>query len=136
MEYLKGVLDDLFGAQSSHEKDLIVEAVNKDNNESKKVTGKVSEILPMINEVFDKKYRLMSPKVVNKYKALLKVYSIDDIRKAFTNAKNNDYHKESAYFYCTPEYFSRPDQMSKWEAFDPRQTKIFDNKTNFGSPIL
>lgn len=136
MEYLKGVLDEIFGEHSSHEKDLIFEAVKKDNNESSKVTGRASEIIPMINEIFGKQHRVMSPKVMNRYKLLLKTYSIDDMRKAFTNAKNNDYHRESSYFYCTPEYFSRPEQMDKWATFDPRQTKIFDGKSNFSNPIL
>lgn len=136
MKYLEGVLDEIFGQQSSHEKDLIVEAVNKDNREGIKVTGKVTEILPMINRIFEKKFRIMSPKVIKRYKQLLKTYSLEDMEKAFTNAKNNDYHMESNYFYCTPEYFSRPEQMNKWEAFDPKQTNIFDAKSNFGNPIL
>lgn len=136
MKYLKGVLDDLFGEHSSPEKDLIIEAVNKDNKEGGKVTGKVTEILPMINRIFDKKFRIMSPKVIKRYKQLLKTYSLEDMEKAFTNAKNSEFHIESNYFYCTPEYFSRPEQMNKWEAFDPKQTSIFDSKSKYGSPIL
>lgn len=126
MENLKQVLDDIFGEQSSNEKDLIIEAVKRDNKESKSPTGNVAKILPMINEIFGKKHRIMSPKVINRYKLLLKTYSIDDMRKAFTNAKNDSYHKETNYFYCTPEYFSRTEQMDKWEAFDPKQTNIFN----------
>ena len=125
MEYLNEVLDDIFGPQSSPEKDLIVEAVNKDNKEGKKVSGRVAEILPMFNRVFDKKSRVMSAKVIAKYKGILKIYSMEDIEKAFTNAKNDDYHKETGYKYCTPEYFSRVEQMDKWESFNPAQKTIF-----------
>jgi hypothetical protein len=136
MEYLKGVLDEIFGAQSSHEKDLIIEAVKKDNEEGEKMSGRVAEILPMFNEIFNKRSRVMSKKVINRYKQILKTYSIEDIRKAFTNAKNDQYHTETGYKYCTPEYFSRIEQMDKWESFDPRQKNIFDIKNNFGSPII
>jgi len=125
MEYLNEVLDEIFGSHSCPEKDLIVEAVNKDNKEGKKVTGRVAEILPMFNRVFDKKSRIMSAKVISKYKQLLRTYSLEDIEKAFTNAKNDEYHKETGYKYCTPEYFSRVEQMDKWESFDPKQKTIF-----------
>jgi len=125
MEYLNEVLDDIFGSLSCPEKDLIIEAVKKDNKEGSKATGKVAEILPMFNEVFCKRSRVMSSKVINKYKQILKIYSIDDIRKAFTNAKNDEYHKDTGYKYCTLEYFSRMEQMDKWESFDPKQTTIF-----------
>tara|TARA_R110001606_G_scaffold329320_1_gene476550 strand:- start:1948 stop:2280 length:333 start_codon:yes stop_codon:yes gene_type:complete len=81
MKYLEGVLDEIFGQQSSHEKDLIVEAVNKDNKEGIKVTGKVTEILPMINRIFEKKFRIMSPKVIKRYKQLLKTYSLEDMER-------------------------------------------------------
>ena len=65
MEYLKEVLDEIFGQHGCPEKDLIIEAVKKDNNEGEKIKGKVAEILPMFNEVFDKRSRVMSQKVVN-----------------------------------------------------------------------
>lgn len=136
MEYLKEVLDDVFGPQSCPEKDLIIEAVKKDNNEGSKVSGRVAEILPMFNEVFEKRSRVMPQKVVNKYKQILKVYSIDDILKAFKNAKADDFHKETGYKYCTLEYFSRMEQMDKWESFDPKQTTIFTQQDKFNSPIL
>lgn len=126
MEYLNEVLNELFGEHSSHEKDLIIEAVKKDNKEGSKVTGRVAEILPMFNNTFGKKSRVMSPKVINRYKAILKVYSLEDIQKAFNNAKADDYHVETGYKYCTLEYFSRMEQMDKWESFDPKQTTIFN----------
>lgn len=136
MEYLKEVLDEIFGPLSCHEKDLIIEAVKKDNEEGEKVKGKVVEILPMINKTFGKKHRVMSKKVIGRYKTLLKVYSLEEMQKAFDNAKNNDYHQQTKFFYCTPEYFSRTEQMDKWATFDPRQTDIFSSGSNFSNPIL
>lgn len=137
MEYLKSALDEIFGQQGCHEKDLIIEAVKMDNKEGGTVNGKVSEIIPMINKTFGKSHRLMSQKVANRYKTLLKTYSLEEIQKAFNNAKANDYHQQTKFFYCTPEYFSRPEQMDKWATFNPRQTDIFsETDNNFSSPIL
>lgn len=126
MMYLKEVLDEIFGSVSCAEKDLIIEAVKKDNKEGQKITGKVAEILPMFNEVFNKRSRVMSAKVIGRYKQILKIYSIEDIKKAFNNAKADEYHKEQGYKYCTLEYFSRMEQMDKWESYDPKQTTIFN----------
>lgn len=136
MEHLKEVLDEIFGPLSCPEKDLIIEAVKKDNNEGEKVKGKVAEILPMFNEVFGKRSRVMSQKVVNKYKQILKVYSLEDVKVAFENAKADDYHIETRYKYCTLEYFSRMEQFDKWVTFNPKQTNIFQDNKNFSNPIL
>lgn len=135
MEYLKEVLNEVFGPHSCPEKDLIIEAVKKDNKEGEALKGKVAEILPMFNEVFSKRSRVMSQKVVNKYKQILKFYSLEDVKKAFENAKADDYHREQQYKYCTLEYFSRMEQFDKWVSFNPKQINIFDNN-NFSSPLL
>lgn len=125
MKYLESVLDEIFGALSCQEKDLIIEAVKKDNKDSSGTSGKTAEIMDMFNRTFNKKSRVMSQKVVNKYKMILKVFSLEDIQKAFDNAKANDYHIETNHLYCTLEYFSRIEQMDKWVSFDPKQTSMF-----------
>ena len=135
MEYLKEVLDEIFGPLSCPEKDQIIEAVKKDNKEGEKVKGKVAEILPMFNEIFGKRSRVMSQKVVNKYKQILKVYNLEDVRKAFENAKADDFHREHGYKYCTLEYFSRMEQFDKWVSFNPKQTNMLNNR-DFSNPIL
>lgn len=124
MNNLKEALDEIFGSVRCAEKDIIIEAVKRDNEETNKVPEDVAEILSIFQEVFQKRNK-MTQKVINKYKQLLKIYSIEDIKKAFVNAKNDDFHKETGYKHCTPEYFSRPEQMDKWESFDPKQTTIF-----------
>ena len=119
MKHLNEVLDDIFGMMSCEEKDRIVEAVKKDNDSMPK--DAVSEVLLILNEVFGKKHRVLSSKVTNKYKVILKHYSLDEIRNAFEKARDDDYHKETGYKYCTPEYFSRLEQMDKWVSFEPKQ---------------
>jgi hypothetical protein len=139
MKYLKEVLDELFGAHSSPEKDMIIEAVNKDNKASIGAAdmGETVRILEMFKEIFNKpKTRVMSKKVVNRYKKLLKVYSIKEIEEAMRKASQDKFHIESGYKHLTLEYFSRDEMMDKWVSYDPKQIDIFNENSNFSSPIL
>lgn len=119
MKNLNEVLDDIFGPMGCEEKDRIIDAVNRDNKQQG--SGDVAEILNMLNEIFGKKHRVMSPKVVNRYKQILKHYTLDEIRKGMENAKNDEYHRETGYKHCHPEYFSRIEQMDKWVSYEPKQ---------------
>lgn len=119
MKNLNEVLDEIFGPMSCEEKDRIVEAVNKDN--SNHSVSDITAILHTLNEVFGKKHRVIPQKIMGRYKAILKVYSISEIREAFEKARDDDYHKETGYKYCTPEYFSRMEQMDKWVSYEPKQ---------------
>ena len=114
---LEKVLDDVFGAfMTKDEKDRIILAVIKDV-ESMSVVGEgdmVSEILTIFNSVFDKKFKILTKKVITRYKEILKHYSIADIEKAMRSAKQDEFHKEKKFKYCTPEYFSRVEQVEKW----------------------
>lgn len=47
----------------------------------------VHKIINIFNEVFNKQSRVMSKKVLNKYREILKHFSLQDINQAMTNAK-------------------------------------------------
>ncbi len=71
--------------------------------------------LDFINKTFSRKFQLINDKVKNKYKALLKQgYKKNQIKQAVINASKNDYHKQTNYQYCTPEYFSRAETIDKF----------------------
>ena len=126
MEYknLEHVLDSLFGPFGV-ERALIISAIQRDLSIFNKVStsDNASKILLLFNEVFDKKSRIISKKVLSKYKEILKHYDIEDIKTAMNNAKNDDFHKENNYKYCTIEYFSRIEQMDKWSNIKKQPTK-------------
>ena len=128
MKNLNEALDEIFGPVSCREKDLIIEAVKKDNKSSVSSAdmGEAAQILEFFKEIFGKeRTRVMSKRVVNRYKRLLKSYSMQEIREAMEKASKDDFHIETGYKHCTLEYFSRDEQMDKWVSYDPKQTKMF-----------
>ena len=86
-------------------------------------------IIDMFNDVFSKRSRVISKKVLNKYKEILKHYTQDEVRHAMEMAKTDDFHKESGYKYCTIEYFSRIEQIDKWS-----NIKQPEKKSSFTAP--
>ena len=71
-------------------------------------------IISTYNSIFGKKSRIISGAVNKKYNTVLKAFSRDELEKAMKAAKEDDFHKNSRYKYCTLEYFSRVDQVDKW----------------------
>jgi hypothetical protein len=127
-------LEYIFGIMPCEEKDIILEAAKKDFKEYDAATGdSVAAILPMINEVFGKGYRVVPNKAISKYKQVLKVYTLEELRKAMENAKKDQYHTDSNYKWCTPEYFSRIDQVEKWFNADVGSA---DKKSSFVMPKM
>jgi hypothetical protein len=128
---LEKELDLIFGIFSSPQKDRIINAVEKDFQSFNKVSTQDSSvvILDIFNSIFNKKSRVVTKKVANKYTEILKYYSIDDIREAMSNAKEDDFHKENSYKYCTLEYFSRLEQIDKWI-----NAKHIEQKSTFVAP--
>jgi hypothetical protein len=111
---LECVLDKLFGP-FSNERELILKALQKDIeliNKSSSID--YSNILEQFNKTFDKRSRIISKKVATRYNEILKHFTLDEIQSAMYNAKNDEFHKENNYKYCTLEYFSRIDQIDKW----------------------
>lgn len=111
---LKKALDSIISL-SDKQRALILECAQIDTIGKVKKT-KVNEegIIKMFNEVFSKNSRVISKKVVNKYREIFKHYTLDEVREAMEHARDDDFHIETRYKYCTIEYFSRMDQLDKW----------------------
>lgn len=112
---LDAVLNKLFGP-FAEERTLILNALKKDeeSNASLSKSDDVSKIINIFNEVYNKNSRVMSKKVLNKYKEILKYYSLTDVQSAMRNARADEFHIENNFKYCTIEYFSRIEQIDKW----------------------
>lgn len=115
LKHLEDALDKMFGP-FSEERTIILNAAKKDIDKMTSVASgdDVLKILNIFNEVFQKKSRVMTKKVVTKYKDILRHFSLDDIKLAMENAKDDEFHSENNYKYCTIEYFSRMEQIDKW----------------------
>lgn len=111
---LKKALDAM-SSLSEKQRALILECAKIDTiGKLKKIKVNESEIIKMFNGVFIKNSRVISKGVLNKYKEILKHYSIEEIKEAMEHARDDDFHIETRWKYCTIEYFSRMDQLDKW----------------------
>jgi hypothetical protein len=89
-----------------------MDAANVDIKSSEKTNKEW--IISTYNSIFNKKSRIISASVNKKYNTVLRAFSRDELEKAMNAAKQDDFHKNSNYKYCTLEYFSRVDQVDKW----------------------
>lgn len=120
---LEDVLDELFGPFSK-ERDLILQAITKDIEAINKVNpNSYADILGIFNNTFDKKSRVISKKVATRYNEILKYFTLDDIKSAMQNAKDDEFHTDTNYKYCTIEYFSRIEQIDKWTNVTKKESK-------------
>ena len=72
-------------------------------------------LLEFVNKSFGRNFKVVSDKIQRSYKARLKDgYKKEDIINAIRNCKENTYHKENNYQYCTPEFFSRAETLDKY----------------------
>lgn len=72
-------------------------------------------LLDFVNKTFGRNFKVITDKVKRAYKKLLKDgYKKEDIINAIKNCKDNSYHKENNYQYCTPEFFSRSETIDKY----------------------
>lgn len=131
--------------ESNYESDTNVLPSNYERNTEEKRTEEEEEqeeknniiesfdfdgLLVFINSTFGKNFKLINDKVKKKYKALIKQgYDKKQIIQAMVNAKENSYHKETGYQYCTPEFFSRTETIDKYSevAVKQKSNNMFDN---------
>lgn len=72
-------------------------------------------LLDFVNKTFGRNFQVINDKIKRSYKARLKDgYKKEDIIQAIKNCKENAYHKENNYQYCTPEFFSRSETLDKY----------------------
>lgn len=108
------------GGMQGGTKDPLVQVKEKEKEEVKEEIN-YQALLDFINEIFERKFQVISDKVKLKYKSLLKQgYSKEQITNAIKNCKSNKYHIENNYQYCTPEFFSRTDTIDKY-GFEVKQ---------------
>ena len=92
-------------------------AVNVNDNVNVNVIDNIDyqALLEFVNKSFGRNFKVVSDKIQRSYKARLKDgYKKEDIINAIRNCKENSYHKENNYQYCTPEFFSRAETLDKY----------------------
>jgi len=87
--------------------------------EKEKETGKeeidYQALLDFVNNTFGRNFKVITEKVKRSYYARLKDgYIKEDIINAIKNCKENQFHKDNNYNYCTPEFFSRAETLDKY----------------------
>jgi uncharacterized phage protein (TIGR02220 family) len=92
-----------------------VNVLHKDNVEVETID--FDGLLVLINETFKRSFRTINTKNRQAYNARMKQgYKKEDIRTAILNCKTNQYHIDTNYRFCTPEFFSRADILDKYSA--------------------
>lgn len=82
-------------------------------------------LLDFINNAFGRKFTVVSNAVKVKYKSLLtQGYKKEQIISAINNCKNDSFHKEKNYQYCTMEYFSRSATIDKYGDVSTKDTRL------------
>jgi len=68
-------------------------------------------LLEFVNSSFGRSFKVITQKVKRSYYARLKDgYIINAVK----NCKENQFHKDNNYNYCTPEFFSRAETLDKY----------------------
>ena len=95
--------------------DIAKIAVNVNVNDNVIDNIDYQALLEFVNKSFGRNFKLINDKIQRSYKARLKDgYKKEDIINAIKNCKENPYHKENNYQYCTPEFFSRAETLDKY----------------------
>jgi hypothetical protein len=90
-------------------------AVNDNVNDNDIYNIDYQALLDFVNTTFGRKIKTINDKAKRNYRKLLKDgYKKEDIINAMKNCKENQYHKENNYQYCTPEFFSRAETIDKY----------------------
>ena len=77
-------------------------AVNDNVNDNDIYNIDYQALLDFVNKTFGRNFQVVSDKVKRSYKARLKDgYKKEDIFQAIKNCKDNSYHKENNYQYCS-----------------------------------
>jgi hypothetical protein len=89
--------------------------VQEKEEEKVEYTIDYQALLDFVNKTFGRKIKTINDKAKRNYRKLLKDgYKKEDIINAMKNCKENQYHKENNYQYCTPEFFSRAETIDKY----------------------
>jgi hypothetical protein len=97
-------------------------------NKSKSNKNKIEfdKLLVFFNETFGKKCRVFSASVKQKYSARVSDgYTTMEIAKAMSVCKNDDFHKQNNFKYCTLEYFARPKTLDQYAYSETKQSNKY-----------
>jgi hypothetical protein len=117
------LLDPSVGGRQGGSVDPSVQVEEKEK-EKEEYTIDFEALLQYVNNAFGRNFRVVNNDVKAKYKRLFKNgYEKSDILKAINNCKEDKWHKENNYQYCTLEYFSRPATIDKYSDTTETNTK-------------
>jgi uncharacterized phage protein (TIGR02220 family) len=89
--------------------------VQEKEEEKVEYTIDYQALLDFVNKTFGRNFQVINDKVKRSYKSRIKDgYKKEHIIEAIKNCKENAYHKENNYQYCTPEFFSRAETLDKY----------------------
>ena len=117
----------LLETQNNPQKGVSVNVSVNDNVNNNNIVESIDYdyLLKYVNDSLGRNFKIVNDKVKNKYKSLFKQgYTKSQIKEAIDNVKNNQYHKDSNYTYCTLEFFSRPETIDKYSSV----TKVENNE--------
>lgn len=114
--------------------DTIIKQKNKETNKQTIAPTKVEavesidfeKLLSFINFTFGRKFQVLNDKVRKSFNARIKEgYTKDQITDAINNIKNNSYHIDNNYQYCTPEFFSRSETLDKYSNVTKQEKIVY-----------
>ena len=89
--------------------------VQEKGEEKEESTIDYQALLDFVNVTFGRKIKTINDKAKRGYRKLLKDgYKKEDILNAMNNCKENQYHKDNNYQYCSSEFFSRAETIDKY----------------------
>lgn len=95
-------------------------------NKTKEIKIEFDKLLDFFNDSFGKRCKVFAPTVKQKFNARLKDgYNTTDIAKAMNVCKNDSFHKENNYKFCTLEYFARSKTLDQYAFIESKKV----NKT-------
>jgi len=83
-------------------------------NQSEPSKQDFKKFVEWYNTTFKTNYKAL-PNSENKFKAILKVFSKQELINACKNAHADAYHIETNFKYLTIEFFLRPDKVNKYK---------------------
>jgi uncharacterized phage protein (TIGR02220 family) len=90
------------------------------------------KLLDYINKSFNREFKLINDATRKKFKARLKEgYTNADIKNCIDTLVKT-HHKENGYQYCTPEFISRPDTMTKYSTKTSAPSSTPQNNLTLG----
>lgn len=92
---------------------------NKTPELDEKQSALYKRFIASVNEIFGRNFKGDSPSK-RAFILRLKKYSIEEMEMAMKKAKSSDYHKDSNYNYCTPEFFTRESKLVHWLNYRPK----------------